>query len=75
MKTQNYDAGNGINIGAVVAKAIFTARAIGVNVIVTFNGARFCVTPDTTTQKAIDTYMEVKNKMVETEQQLNQKTR
>ena len=58
-----------------IEQAILNARAVKSNIIVVINNARFCVGPDTTTQEAIDTYMEVKRKMFETEQKLKQKTR
>ena len=74
-QTQNYDAGSKTNIREEIEKAIIMARAAGKTTIVTLNGANFCVHPDTPLQKAIDVYLEVKNKMFETEQQLRQKVK
>ena len=74
MKTQIYNAEPGTGIRAAVENAILTARATGATVIVTLNDARFCVYRNTKTQEAIDTYLEVKNKMFITEQILKQKT-
>jgi len=75
MKTQNYTVTPGTNIHDAAEKAILIARAVNRTIIVTMNGARFCVYPDTKVQSAIDTYLEVKNKMHETEKQLKQKTK
>ena len=72
---QNYDAGQQTNIRTAIEKALIMARATGKTTIVTLNGANFCVHPDTPLQKAIDVYLEVKNKMFETEQQLRQKVK
>jgi len=75
-KTQNYyNAEPGTSVRTAIEKAIVLARATGKTTIVTLNDARFCVHPDTKLQHAIDVYLEVKNKMYETEKQLKQKAR
>ncbi len=72
-KTQNYDAEPGTSVRTAIEKAIIMSRATGKPTVVKLNEARFCVHPDTKLQHAIDVYLEVKNKMYETEQQLKQK--
>jgi hypothetical protein len=49
------------------------ARTTGKTTMITLNGASFCVYPDTTFQKALDVYLEVKDKIFKTTQYLNQK--
>jgi hypothetical protein len=75
MKTQQYNVETGTSIRTAVEKAIIMARAVNNTIIVNFNKARFAVNPDSQIQDAINTYMDVKNKMYETEQQLKQKTK
>ncbi len=72
MKTQTYTVTPGTNINEAMERAIAIAHAINKTLIVIMNGARFCVNPDTTVQKAIDTYLEVKDQMFETEKLLQQ---
>jgi len=75
METHNYDAKSGMAIRKAIECALLKARATNAPIIVTLNEARFAVSPDTKIQKAIDTYLEVKRKMFETEQQLKLKTK
>ena len=75
MKTQTYTVTPGTVINEAAERAIAIARAINKPVIVIMNGARFCVKPDTDVQKAIDTYLEVKNQIFETEKLLQQKVK
>ena len=70
MQTQEYNVTPGTGIRKAVEEAQTIARAVNKAVIVAMNGARFCIHPDTTVQKAIDTYLEVKNKMFLTQQLL-----
>ena len=63
------------NLRHNVEQAQVIARAMNSNIIIVMNNVRFSVGPDTKMQEAIDTYMEVKRKMFETEQKLKQKTR
>lgn len=75
MKTQKHVVEQVTNIRPAIESAILKARALNAPVIVEMNDARFCVYPDTKLQGAIDTYLEVKTKMFETEQLLKQKTK
>ena len=75
MKPNIYNVEDGTNIREAVERAILIARAKNAPTIVQFNGVRFCVNPDTNRQEAIDTYLEVKEKMFETEKLLKQKTK
>lgn len=75
MQTQNYTVNPGTSINEAVERAILIARAVNRTLIVKMNGARFCVYPDTKVQDAIDTYLEVQNKMHETELALKQKVK
>ena len=75
MKTQNYVVEPGTGIRPAIEAAILKARALNAPVIVEINSARFCVNPNTKIQGAIDTYLEVKKKMFETKQLLEQKTK
>ena len=60
------------NVRQTIENAILMARAKACNVIVQMNGARFSVKPDTKLQEAINTYLEVLDKIRKTEQQLKQ---
>ena len=72
-KTQNYDAEPGTHVRTAIEKAIIMSRATGKTTVVKLNEARFCVHPDTKLQHAIDVYLEVKNKMYETEKKIKKK--
>jgi len=74
MEKQEYIV-KGTSIRPAIETAILKARALNKPVIIEMNDARFCVNPNTTTQGAIDTYLEVKKKMFETKLFLEQKTR
>ena len=73
MKKYEYKPQKGMNIREAVENASRMARATGATIFVEMNGARFSVGPDTQMQTAIDAYLEVKNKMFETEKKLKQK--
>ena len=75
MNSNEYIAEPGENIRIAIERAILMARALKTHVFITLNGARFCVSSDTTVQHAINTYLEVKNKMLKTEEILKQHTR
>ncbi len=77
MSTSNYiyKPTPGTNIRIAVENAIKMARATGKDIFIEMNEARFCVNADTKLQDAIDSYLEVKRKMFETQQQLKQKKR
>ena len=75
MKTQKHIVEPGTGIRPAIEAAILEARALNRPIIIEMNDARFCVNPDTKIQGAIDTYLEVKKKMFETKQLLEQKTR
>ena len=74
-ETQIYDAGKETNFRTAIEKGLIMSLATGKTTIIKLNGAQFCVHPDTKLQKAIDVYLEVKNKMFETEQLLKQKVK
>ena len=75
MNSNEYMAKPSENINIAIERAVIMARALKTQVFITLNGARFCVSPDTTIQHAINTYLEIKDKMFKTEQLLKQKTR
>lgn len=70
-----YIAKPGTNIRQAVEHAIMLARTGNTNIIVQMNEARFSVNPDTKVQNAIDTYLEVLDKIHKTKEQLKQKRR
>lgn len=71
----NYTPTKGTGLREAIENAIRMARATGKNIIIQINNARFCVDRDTKMQEAIDTYMDVKRKIYETEKQLKQKSK
>lgn len=77
MSTSNYiyKPTPGTNIRIAVENAIKMARATGKDIFIEMNEARFCVNADTKLQDAIDSYLEVKRKMFETQQQLKENKR
>ena len=77
MSIQNYSytPTKGTNLREAIENAVRMARATGKNIIIQINNARFSVDRDTKMQEAIDTYMDVKRKMYETEKQLKQKSK
>ena len=75
MATQTYTPKPLMNLRAAIEEAIRIARATGTTIIVNMNNVRFSVAPDTQIQDAIDTYLEVKNKMFETTKQLKENSK
>ena len=69
-KTREYAAEPRQSIREAVEEALRIARAINKTVIVRMDGARFGIHPDTTVQKAIDTYLEVLDKIFLSQRQL-----
>lgn len=63
------------NVRQTIERAIIMARAENSNIIVLLNDVRFGVGPNTTTKKALDTYLEVLDKKYKTEKQLKQNTK
>ena len=75
MKSEIYNVEPKTSFRKAIEQAILIARAKNAPIIVQMNSTRFSVNPDTKMQEAIDTYLEVKNKMFETEQKLKQKVK
>ena len=65
----------GTNIRQAIEHAITMARVSCTDIIIQMNEARFSVGPDTNVQKAINTYLEVLDKIQKTTEQLKQKRR
>ena len=74
-KNQNCEVEKETSIRKPIENAIIIARATGNPTILKLNGANFAVYPDATLQHVIDVYLEIKDKMFETERRLRQKAK
>ena len=61
------------SISKAIEDGMKMARATGKNIIIELNGTRFSVNRDTDFQSALDTYLEVKDKITRIQQKQNVK--